>query len=291
MLQLQQATILYLMSNTNVISQMLLTAIQKKLSTLVMIMIINLWNLTISPKTNLLTIHNWQKENYIWIFAVLKKKKKKLSLLLDNIKVDTFVIGLTETWFTDDPHTMYSLPKHNLIFSNIVNRRGGGVAMYVPTHLPYIALNELNMMIHTSSTTIFWSQYILLEIQQLLSNPILQNKHCLLMGNFNVDLLKCNEDYFSQDFIDSILSHSFIPSITRPTRLSSHSCTLIDNIFSNVDKETKSDIILSDISDHCPIFAKIVSFFEDSPYTGMRYLLLMMSIQPMINVCIFLSVP
>ena len=89
------------------------------------------------------------------------------------------------------------------------------------------------------------------------------------MGDFNVDLLKCNEDTFSQDFFDSLLSHSFIPLITRPTRLSSHLCTLNDNIFSNVDKETKSGIILSDISDHCPIliFAKIVSFFEDSPYT------------------------
>ena len=60
------------------------------------------------------------------------------------------MIGLTEIWFTDDPHTMYSLSKlHNLIFNNRVNRRGGGVAMYVPTHLPYIALNELNMMNHT----------------------------------------------------------------------------------------------------------------------------------------------
>ena len=108
----------------------------------------------------------------------------------------------------------------------------------------------------------------LLEIQQLLSNPILQNKHCLLMGDFNVDLLKWNEENFAQDFFFySLLSHSFIALITRPTRLSSHSCTLIDNIFSNVDKETESGIILSDISDHCPIFAKIMSFFEDSPCT------------------------
>ena len=36
-----------------------------------------------------------------------------------------------------------------LFFNNRVNRRGGGVALYVPTHLPYIALNELNMMKNT----------------------------------------------------------------------------------------------------------------------------------------------
>ena len=32
------------------------------------------------------------------------------------------------------------------------------------------------------------------------------------MGDFNVDLLKCNDDNFSQDFFDSLLSSSFIPS-------------------------------------------------------------------------------
>ena len=128
-----------------------------------------------------------------------------MCLLLENIKVDTFVIGLTETWFTDDPHTMYSLTKHNLIFNNRVNRRGGGVAMYVPTHLHYIAQNELNMMNHTLESVFIEiilpkrknlvvgticrppssdHNTFLLEIQQLLSNPILQNKHCLLMGDF-----------------------------------------------------------------------------------------------------------
>ena len=88
------------------------------------------------------------------------------------------------------------------------------------------------------------------------------------MGDFNVDLLKCNDDNISQGFFFPLLSSSFIPLITRPTRLSSHSCTLIDNIFSNVDKETESGVILSDISDHCQIFAKISSFFNpnsDSP--------------------------
>ena len=98
------------------------------------------------------------------------------------------------------------------------------------------------------------------DMQQLLSNPILQNKHCILMGDFNVDLLKCNEETFSQDFFDTLLAASYIPLITRPTRLSSHSSTLIDNIFSNIDKEVISGVILSDISDHCPIFARISSF-------------------------------
>ena len=146
---------------------------------------------------------------------------EQLSLLLDNIKCDTFVIGLTETWFTDEPHTMYSLSiKHNLIFDNRVNRRGGGVAMYISSYTP--ALYCTNWIKHDESyvgISVYWNHTsekeknlvictiyrppsydhntFLLEIQHLLWSPILQNKHCLLMGDFNVDLLKCNEDNFA----------------------------------------------------------------------------------------------
>ena len=210
------------------------------------------------------------------------KNFEQLSLLLDKIEIDSFVIGLTETWFTDNPHTIHSLSKHNLIFNNRVNRRGGGVALYVPIHFHYIVLNDLNLMNETMETvfieitlpkrknlvvgTIYRPpsadhNTFLTELQQLLSNPLLQNKHCFLMGDFNIDLLKYREDNFSQDFFDTLLSFSFIPLINRPTRFSPHSGTLIDNIFSNVERETDSGVILSDISDHFLISARILSFF------------------------------
>jgi hypothetical protein len=48
----------------------------------------------------------------------------------------------------------------------------------------------------------------------------------------------------------------FIPLINRPTRLTSHSATLIDNIFTNCPSQnTVNGIILNDMSDHLPIFA------------------------------------
>ena len=80
------------------------------------------------------------------------KNFEQLSLLLDKINADSFVIGLTETWFTDNPHTIHSLSKHNLIFNNRIYKRGGGVALYVPIHLHYIILNELNQMKETMET-------------------------------------------------------------------------------------------------------------------------------------------
>ena len=82
----------------------------------------------------------------------------------------------------------------------------------------------------------------------------------LITGDFNIDLLKVNERIAFGDFFDSMLSNSFFPAITLPTRFSENSCTLIDNIFfkSNVNcKPTASGILISDISDHLPYFTCI----------------------------------
>ena len=50
-------------------------------------------------------------------------------------------------------------------------------------------------------------------------------------------------------------SNGFYPLISKPTRITSHSATLIDNIFSNdLDNHKFSGILWSDISDHLPIF-------------------------------------
>ena len=68
----------------------------------------------------------------------------------------------------------------------------------------------------------------------------------------------------SQDFLGGLLSHSFFPCISKPTRLATNSATLIDNIFLNADSVTESGVIITDISDHFPIFACLPSFFVNS---------------------------
>ena len=55
------------------------------------------------------------------------------------------------------------------------------------------------------------------------------NKHCYVMGNFNLDLLHYN----NHALIDNLFSYAFYPLISKPTRITSHSATLIDNIFTN----------------------------------------------------------
>ncbi len=50
----------------------------------------------------------------------------------------------------------------------------------------------------------------------------------------------------------------FFPLITRPTRITSHTATLIDNIFSNhLENFPFSGLLFTDITDHLPIFCII----------------------------------
>ena len=60
-----------------------------------------------------------------------------------------------------------------------------------------------------------------------------ENKDIMIMGDFNVNLINCNDDKNTTDFLDSMLFHSFLPFITNPTRITRNTKTLIDNIFYN----------------------------------------------------------
>ena len=83
-----------------------------------------------------------------------------------------------------------------------------------------------------------------------------------MLGDFNVNLLNYKEHNQANGFIDSLTSNLFIPLTLQPTRVTSHSNTLIDHIFSNI---IDPDIILlkfdCPISDHLPQFAIIPNMF------------------------------
>ena len=66
----------------------------------------------------------------------------------------------------------------------------------------------------------------------------------------------------TNEFLDSLASNSFIPLILQPTRITSHSNTLIDNIFSNIiDPDIISGNLTATISDHLPQFAIVPNMF------------------------------
>lgn len=86
----------------------------------------------------------------------------------------------------------------------------------------------------------------------LLSND---DKTYYFAGDFNIDLLKLGERGIVDDFINTFSSYGLYPTISKATRVTQYSTSLIDNIFTNdICHSIKSGILISDISDHFPIF-------------------------------------
>ena len=52
------------------------------------------------------------------------------------------------------------------------------------------------------------------------------------MGDFNINFLEYNLPPV-ENFINQVILKKFLPIINRPTRVTPHSSTLIDNIFCN----------------------------------------------------------
>ena len=95
------------------------------------------------------------------------------------------------------------------------------------------------------------------KISEMLETIRKEEKFCYLLGDRNINILNYESHRLTGDFVDLLSSYSFLPLITRPTRITASSATLIDNIFTNhienLDHSTQG-LLVTDILDHYPIF-------------------------------------
>ena len=75
------------------------------------------------------------------------------------------------------------------------------------------------------------------------------------MGDFNINLLNVATHQNTNDFIDNVIAQGFIPYITKPTRITCTTATLLDHLYSNHSHTGyDSGIIITDMTDHFGIF-------------------------------------
>ena len=198
--------------------------------------------------------------------------------LIEALKIPFQVIRLTETWLNENNFNCFSMNNYEYFGTNRVDKRGGGVGLYVSKQLECKIRNDLTTNIEDIIETKFIEivnsngKNIIIGVVyrppngnfatfESAMNTILEkidreNKHCYLMGDFDIDLFKSEScDYVSQ-FIEQLFTCSFLPLISKTTRITEHTDTLIDNIFTNnLEKldESINAIIISNISDHLPI--------------------------------------
>ena len=75
----------------------------------------------------------------------------------------------------------------------------------------------------------------------------------------NLDLLKSTKHAPTDRFISANLSLGLVPTITRPTRITRNTATLIDNIFISQTwlENFECGILVDDMSDHLPSIVSI----------------------------------
>ena len=84
-----------------------------------------------------------------------------------------------------------------------------------------------------------------------------EKKICYFLGDLNLDLLRNEEHRPTSTFLDILYSYNVYPLISKPTRVTANSATLIDHILTNnfdVQCKHKQGIWCNSITDHYAVF-------------------------------------
>ena len=110
---------------------------------------------------------------------------------------------------------------------------------------------SLNYRPPNGDTTLFEK-----HMKSILSKNEATKKEVILIGDFSMNLLDFDKDKRVQSFVNLIFRFGMIPTINKPTRVTRHTATAIDHVFTNTimgNIEIKTAIVKTDISDHFPI--------------------------------------
>ena len=85
---------------------------------------------------------------------------------------------------------------------------------------------------------------------------VMSSKSIVVCGYFNIDLLKQETHIGTKPMLYCKYGLGLHPLIDIPSRITTNSCTLIDNIFTNqTNYLVRTGLLINDISDHLSIFA------------------------------------
>ena len=70
-------------------------------------------------------------------------------------------------------------------------------------------------------------------LSNLIETFSLENEEIVLLGDFNVDLLNYDKNHDVSNFLDTMHFNLLLAHITSPTKVTTKSGTLVDNIFRN----------------------------------------------------------
>ena len=190
------------------------------------------------------------------------KKNCTPSNNIDLVGYDEFIFEPTET--THGGTGFYIKNGHDYIRRNDLNLNSP--SNYEAIFIEIILKDRKNLIIgciyrHPSSN-ISVSDFTENQLEPIIHKISKEKKECMLMGDFNVDLLKTGGDNAASKFYNTLTSYFFTPYILQPTRLRSK--TLIDNIhFNSLEYHSYSGNLLYELSDHLTQFLILEGFVNE----------------------------
>jgi len=213
----------------------------------------------------------------------LETKFGLLHNFLGNSTSELDLIAITETSHNDNDKFKSNIKLDGYdLFSTPTNSSKGGTAIFSKKKLDVI--ERIDMKIQHDHFESVWIelknkkgknvicgslyrhphdivdiyQNFLNYLETCISKITKENKIIYLCGDFNSDLLKYDDNNNYKKFYDLLSSYGIFPMILLPTRVTDHSATIVDNIFTNnLDKSLISGNILTDFSDHYSQFISI----------------------------------
>ena len=208
----------------------------------------------------------------------LSSKIGSLTNLIDKLQNNGHpdIVLIRESWLkSNSPRP--NIDGYTIERSDRKHKKGGGVCVVLSTRCKYKRRPDLEQFNSTSFESCFveiscWNAKIVAGsiyrppntnpqefieiISKVISQAKLHGRQLILGMDHNLDLLKENRHGPTYDFLEAIYDKGLFPTITKPTRITTTSATLIDNILvdDTLYASSKSGIIIDDSSDHLPCY-------------------------------------
>ena len=231
------------------------------------------------------SLKKWSvKEDTIFAFwncQGLRTAYPTLCNILSDMQETPLVIGLCETFVSNrDNFSVWDFQ-----FPGYVSERKerqvmerGGLALLIKEGVSYWVREDLSLWLEGRLETLFieienksdknvvvglvyktpsFNEDVFIEeMEHLMEKFSNDHKYKVVMGDFNIDLLKSTSRL---DFLNSMISSFQYPLVTIPTRVTDKSATLIDNIFvdGKLLESSYADVRLTDGFDHLFLLSKI----------------------------------
>ena len=203
----------------------------------------------------------------------------EFSLFCENYDFD--LLCLSETWLRSNKHLLdyVKLSSFDLLYNNRESIKGGGVACYVKSHIKYKRRKDIEQKFPNLEHLwveipgrnknckiligVIYRSNLILPLNQWMEDfenlntyiKCIWNHPVVILGDMNINLLDtANRDTIL--YMDTLTQHNLHQVITKPTRVTPNSSTLIDHILITDPKlVTHSDVLpCGSISDHDAVY-------------------------------------